>query len=90
MQPKHFNRLERTVQSIAPFFEKFELSPNRLNPNQIQLEWKEVGASDSYFNASLYRKGFKNVMTAQKIITNRKLHKKGGNVNYEYLKNDVE
>lgn len=51
MQPKHFNRLERTVQSIAPFFEKFELSPNRLNPNQIQLEWKEVGAPDSYFNA---------------------------------------
>jgi len=38
----------------------------------------------------LYRKGFQNVMNAQKIITNRKLHKKGGNINYEYLKNDVE
>lgn len=50
-QPKHFHRLEKTIQSIAPFFERFELSPNRLNENQIQLEWKEAGALDSYFNA---------------------------------------
>lgn len=36
-----------------------------------------------------YSKGYKNPMNAQKIITNRKLHKKGGNVNYAYLKNDI-
>lgn len=29
-------------------------------------------------------------MNAQKITTNRKLNRKGGNVNYTYLKNEVE
>lgn len=29
-------------------------------------------------------------MNAQKITTNRKLNRKGGNVNYAYLKNEVE
>lgn len=38
----------------------------------------------------LYKKGFANPMNVQKIITNRKLHKKGGNINYDYLKNDIE
>ena len=37
----------------------------------------------------LYKRGFRNPMNAQKILTNRKLHKKGGNVGFEYLKNDV-
>ena len=38
----------------------------------------------------LYQKGFTNTMNAQKIITNRKKYKKGGNVAFEYLKNDIE
>jgi predicted ATPase len=50
--PKHFYRIERTIKSIAPFFDKFTLRPDRLNPNLIQLEWKEVGAVDGYFNAN--------------------------------------
>lgn len=37
----------------------------------------------------LYSKGYTNPMNAQKILTNRKLNKKGGNVGFEYLKNDV-
>jgi hypothetical protein len=37
----------------------------------------------------LYNLGFKNPMNAQTIITNRKQHKKGGVVNYQYLKNDI-
>ena len=37
----------------------------------------------------LYNLGFKNSMNAQTIITNRKQHKKGGVVNYQYLKNDI-
>ncbi|MDP2115732.1 MAG: AAA family ATPase [Bacteroidota bacterium] len=49
--PKHFIRIEKTVQSIAPFFDRFVLAPNRLNEDQIQLEWREIGAPDSYFNA---------------------------------------
>lgn len=37
----------------------------------------------------LYSKGFTNPMNAQKIVTNKKLNKKGGNVGFEYLKNDI-
>lgn len=37
----------------------------------------------------LYNLGFINPMNAQTIITNRKQHKKGGVVNYQYLKNDI-
>ncbi len=50
-EPKCFKRLTMTVQSIAPFFERFVLGPNRLNENKIQLEWREKGFPDSYFNA---------------------------------------
>lgn len=49
--PKHFYRIERTVCSVAPFFEGFNLMPNRLNESTIQLEWKQKGAEDVYFNA---------------------------------------
>ncbi|MCW3787228.1 AAA family ATPase [Plebeiibacterium sediminum] len=48
---KNFIRIEKTIQSIAPFFDKFDLKPNRLNEEKIQLEWKESGYPDAYFNA---------------------------------------
>lgn len=38
----------------------------------------------------LYSLGHKNPMMAQKIITNRQLNKKGGNISFAYLRNDVE
>ncbi|WP_101450892.1 DUF4276 family protein [Polaribacter sp. Hel1_33_96] len=37
----------------------------------------------------LYSLGFENPMYAQTILTNRKQHKKGGVINYQYLKNDI-
>ncbi len=49
--PKHFIRIEKTIKSIAPFFDRFILNPSRLNERQIQLEWREVGAANTYFNA---------------------------------------
>lgn len=49
--PKHFARIEKTVASVSPFFERFNLAPNRLNEELIQLEWKQKGAVDNYFNA---------------------------------------
>ncbi|GAE83443.1 AAA family ATPase [Bacteroides reticulotermitis] len=49
--PKHFARIERTVASVSPFFAGFNLAPNRLNEEVIQLEWKQKGARDNYFNA---------------------------------------
>jgi predicted ATPase len=51
VHPKHFKRIELTIQSIAPFFDHFVLEPSRLNNNVIQLEWREKGFPDAYFNA---------------------------------------
>lgn len=50
-EPKHFKRIELTVKSIAPFFDHFVLEPNRLNEQKIQLEWREKGFPETYFNA---------------------------------------
>lgn len=53
LQEKHpatFKVIEATIRSIAPFFKSFDLKPDRLNSEYIQLEWKEQG-SDMYFNA---------------------------------------
>lgn len=49
--PKHYNRIEMAVKSVSPFFEGFALNPDRLNPNVIQLEWKQKGVEETYFNA---------------------------------------
>jgi len=38
----------------------------------------------------LYKQGFKNPMNSQTILTNKKQNKKGGVINYQYLKNDIE
>lgn len=48
--PKHFKRIVATVRSIAPFFDRFDLAPDRFDETSIQLEWKEKG-SDMYLNA---------------------------------------
>lgn len=48
---KHFKRIEHTIKSIAPYFDKFELLPDRLNEDRINLEWREVGNPDFPFNA---------------------------------------
>lgn len=49
--PKHFMRIERMVASISPFFDCFILEPDRLTEDWIQLQWKQKGMYDSYFNA---------------------------------------
>lgn len=48
--PKHFKMIEYTIRSVAPFFEKFDLTPDDKNPGVIFLNWLENG-SDEYFNA---------------------------------------
>lgn len=48
--PKEFKRIEMTVQSVAPYFDSFNLAPDRLNESQIRLRWKEKN-SDAYFDA---------------------------------------
>lgn len=48
--PKHFKIIEHTIRSVAPFFERFDLNPDSINPDMIFLNWLENG-SDDYFNA---------------------------------------
>jgi len=55
LQQKHpisFRRIEQVVASTVPFFEKFNLLPDRLDETRIKLEWIEKNHPDSYFNAS--------------------------------------
>ncbi|MER0204194.1 MAG: chromosome segregation protein SMC [Nitrosomonas sp.] len=54
LQEKHstsYNLIRRTVQRVAPFFDDFQLEPQKLNPEKIRLEWKHKG-SEAYFDAS--------------------------------------
>lgn len=48
--PKYFKIIEKTIKSVAPFFEKFDLQHDVLNPNLIELSWRENN-SDEIFNA---------------------------------------
>lgn len=45
-----FRQIEGLIKQVAPFFNGFNLKPSALNPDEIRLEWIEVG-SDKYFNA---------------------------------------
>lgn len=47
----HYGLIRRTVQRVAPFFDDFALSPQKLNEEKIRLEWRHKG-SDAYFDAS--------------------------------------
>ncbi len=48
--PKEFHNIENQIRSVAPFFDGFNLSPRKLNEEEIRLRWIEKG-SDAYFNA---------------------------------------
>lgn len=50
--PKTFKRIEQTIQSISPFFERFNLTPFALDENAIFLEWIDKEHPDMYFNAT--------------------------------------
>ncbi len=50
--PKTFKRIEKTIASVVPFFERFDLKPDRLNEQNIKLVWLEKGHSDTYFDAT--------------------------------------
>jgi predicted ATPase len=54
LREKHetsYSLIRRTVQRVAPFFDDFQLEPQKLNPDKILLEWKHKG-SEAYFDAS--------------------------------------
>ncbi|HCK64736.1 MAG TPA: chromosome segregation protein SMC [Anaerolineae bacterium] len=51
-----YRKIISTIRLVAPFFDDFNLRPNPLNPETIQLEWREIG-SDAYFNANVLSDG---------------------------------
>lgn len=54
--PKVFNKIEAVIRSIAPYFERFDLKPDRNNEQQIKLEWVENG-SDMYMDGHSFSDG---------------------------------
>lgn len=46
-----YSLIRRTVQMVTPFFDDFQLEPQKLNQDKIRLEWKHKG-SEAYFDAS--------------------------------------
>lgn len=52
----HYDRIVRTIQLAAPFFGDFQLRPNPLNKEVIELEWVERG-KDMPFKAHVLSDG---------------------------------
>ena len=46
----YYRNIVSTIRLVAPFFNEFNLRQSPLNPEKIQLEWRET-RSDQYFNA---------------------------------------
>ncbi len=54
--PSNFKLIEYAVRSVAPFFERFDLRPDKLNPQLIFLTW-QAKESDEYFDAGSFSDG---------------------------------
>lgn len=53
MEPSTYQRIVRTVQMAAPYFNDFILGPNPLNPEKISLAWKANGSDEPFIAAQL-------------------------------------
>ncbi|WP_127136005.1 AAA family ATPase [Flagellimonas oceanensis] len=73
--PKNFRRIEKTIQSIAPFFEKFNLEPDRLDESRIKLVWNEKDHIDTYFDASHLSDGSLRFIALTTLLMQPKLPK---------------
>jgi predicted ATPase len=49
--PKTLKRIEMTIQSVMPYFERFDLAPLP-NGTEIDLVWNDITAPDKYFSAT--------------------------------------
>lgn len=47
---KIFSRIEKTIQSVAPYIANFILEPSRLNEREIELRWVDQGDPESNFS----------------------------------------
>lgn len=55
--PKHFKIIEMVIQSVFPFFGRFDLAPFALDENKIELEWYEKEHPDFPFYARHFSDG---------------------------------
>ncbi len=46
-----YDSIYRSVRLVAPFFDDFQLEPQKLNPDKIRLEWRHRN-SEAYFDVS--------------------------------------
>lgn len=53
---KAFKLIEGVVRSVAPYFDCFDLKPDRNNSSLISLEWREKG-TDTYLNGLSFSDG---------------------------------
>jgi predicted ATPase len=53
LKEKHpiiYARIEKTIQSVAPYISKFIVEPSRLKEDKIELRWVDKGDSESNFS----------------------------------------
>lgn len=50
--PKTLKRIEMTIRSVMPYFERFDLQPSVLDDSQIALVWTEQDNHNRYFDAN--------------------------------------
>lgn len=50
--PKTLKRIEMTIRSVMPYFERFDLQPSVLDDTQIALSWTEMDNHNRYFDAN--------------------------------------
>lgn len=72
--PKEFKKIEMSVRSVAPFFECFQLKPDRIKEDQIRLEWKERN-SDMYLNATHLSDGTLRFIALASLLLHPKMPK---------------
>lgn len=49
--PKTLKRIEMTIRSVMPYFERFDLQPLPFG-DKINLTWNDINAPDKYFSAN--------------------------------------
>lgn len=69
---KSFDLIEATIRSIAPYFKRFDLKPDRNVAGQISLEWQE-NDSDMYLNGYSFSDGTIRFIALSTLLLQSKL-----------------
>jgi predicted ATPase len=69
---KAFRLIEGVLSSIAPYFKRFDLKPDPLNPSKINLKWEEV-SSDMYLDGYSFSDGTLRFIALATLLLQSKL-----------------